>query len=188
MEYKTKKSFGSLKQIMKLCVCVLGLVLVLSHHPLPLLEAFCDLRRGLHEQRGSSCNPPTMDTAHNTRHRMQPRLVVYAHTVLLLVVVMMVSLNLQQQVVRGQEAAAATTPAAAGGECTCRVRFVGEYCGITLNEQDKTQTNNCTTDMYFCGKSNLHQKAVVLKPCPQKGFECNKKLNGGELCISLPQK
>lgn len=108
-----------------------------------------------------------MDTRHETRHLKNSRLIVCAPNVLLLFVVM-IGLN-WQQMVKGQEVAS--------GECMCKVRFVGEYCGSALNEQEPS--NNCTTDMFFCGKSNLNRKAVVLKPCLQKGFECNKKLNGG---------
>lgn len=63
-------------------------------------------------------------------------------------------------------------------ECSCSgTRFVGEYCGTILNERNG---GNCTADMYFCGKSNLVSTGVILKTCVQKGFECDKKLNGGK--------
>lgn len=62
-------------------------------------------------------------------------------------------------------------------QCICNVRFVGEYCGITLNERNSG--GNCSNDMYFCGKSNLQKEGVKLKTCVQHGFECDKKLNGG---------
>jgi len=61
--------------------------------------------------------------------------------------------------------------------CMCNVRFVGQYCGIELNE--KSGGGNCTRDMYFCGKGNLNKEAVILKTCKKQGFECDASLNGG---------
>ena len=65
-------------------------------------------------------------------------------------------------------------------KCTCNVRFVGEYCGLILNQRNTA--NNCSADMYFCGKSNMGDEGVILKRCTQRGFECDKKLNGGNAC------
>ena len=64
-------------------------------------------------------------------------------------------------------------------ECKCNVRFVGEYCGTVLNE--KSSENNCTADMFFCGKGNLKKDAVLLKSCDRAGFSCDSKLNGGNV-------
>lgn len=66
-------------------------------------------------------------------------------------------------------------------QCICDVRLVGEYCGSDLNE--KNPSNNCTADMFYCGKSNMKDKAIMIRTC-SIGYECNKKINGGNILIN----
>ncbi len=61
-------------------------------------------------------------------------------------------------------------------ECLCSVRWVGEFCGTELNQRNTD--NNCTKNMYFCGKSNINKAAVLYKAC-QKGLTCDIKISGG---------
>lgn len=60
--------------------------------------------------------------------------------------------------------------------CIFDVKYFGQYCGITLNE--KNPNNECSTNMYLCGKSNLKSIAVLLKTC-KPGVNCDQRLNGG---------
>ncbi len=61
-------------------------------------------------------------------------------------------------------------------ECLCSVRWVGEFCGMELNRRNTE--NNCTKDMYFCGKTNINKAAVLYKAC-QRGLTCDINISGG---------
>jgi hypothetical protein len=61
-------------------------------------------------------------------------------------------------------------------ECLCSVRWVSEFCGTELNRRNSA--NNCTKDMYFCGKTNINKPAVLYKAC-QRGLTCDISVSGG---------